>query len=175
MISLLACAFIAAAPLRDTLPSDSTLTQRRKATEVSEWYSVRLKVHKIGAFAELPLFAAQWYVGQRLYTSTGRESGLKDVHAMLAASTGVLFASNTITGAWNLWDSRAEPKGRARRIIHSVLMMTSDAGFLATAALAEDDRGPGGGYSGARLHRQVAITSISLSAAGTIMMWLWRD
>ena len=144
MINLLANAVIAASALSpDTLPADSLLPQRRKATEVSEWYQVRLTVHRVGAFAELPLFAAQYVVGQRLYKQTLRSESLSGLHSGLAASMGVLFTSNTITGAWNLWDSRAEPKGRTRRIIHAVIMTAAAAGFLATAALADERWRPG--------------------------------
>ena len=177
MVTLALVAALASGPA-DTIPRDSAkvtvvVPQRRKATEVSDWYARRLMVHKIGAFVELPVFAAQYAVGQRLYTRTSSgESGLSDVHGALAFTTGVLFTSNTITGLWNLWETRAEPKGRTRRIIHSALMLAADAGFVATAALADDDSPSS---SGARRHRQVAIGSISLATASTVMMWLWRD
>jgi len=177
MLHLLLGAALVASPLTtsDTVPRDSAargISQRRKAVEYSDWYAIRLKVHRIGSYAEFPVFAAQYVVGQRLMNSTPRSDALQGTHGALAAATGWLFASNTVTGVWNLWDSRQDPAGRTRRLIHSALMIASDAGFLWTAGLADDDQVGG---SNTRRHRQAAIAAMSLSAAGTVMMWLWRD
>jgi len=177
MLQLLLGAALVAGPLPppDTVPRDSTtrgVTQRRKAVEYSDWYAVRLKVHRIGSYAEFPIFAAQYVVGQRLMNSNPRSDALQGTHGVLTATTGFLFATNSATGLWNLWDSRQDSAGRTRRFIHSALMIASDAGFLWTAGLADDDQVGG---SSTRRHRQAAIASMSLSAAGTLMMWLWRD
>jgi len=51
-------------------------------------------------------------------------------------------------------------------------MLSSDAGFLATAVVAgsaEESR------SDARLHRNLAVGSMAVGAAGTVLMWLWKD
>lgn len=135
--------------------------------EYSEGYKTRLKIHKIGSFAILPLFAAELILGQSLYNDGG--SGKKDAHVAVGVGIGTLFGVNTVTGVWNLVESRKDPNGRKRRMIHSILMLAADAGFTATAALAPDT-GDGGGDDSRGAHRAAAITSIGLGTAGYLMM-----
>ena len=158
--------------------SDSVAAQRRRAVEYSEWYYRRLTIHKVASYATLPLFVTEYYLGDKLYRDEGTSS-TKSAHSAVATGIGVLFGVNTVTGVWNLWDSRHESQGKARRITHSVLMLASDAGFVATAAMApegsddfendfenvSDDR---------QRHRAVAIGSLSVAAAGYVMMLLWK-
>jgi hypothetical protein len=120
----------------------------------------------------LPLFAAEYTLGDKLLNGTNNPTWIRPTHAAVAGSLGVLFAANTITGVWNLWASKDDPAGRTRRVVHSALMLWSDAGFAWTGLLASDARHS---MVAARRHRQVAITSMGLSAAGTALMWLWRD
>ena len=157
--------------------SDSA-AQRRRAIEHSDWYYRRLTIHKAASFATIPLFVAEYIVGQKLFDGNA-SSNDKSTHQALASGIGVLFGVNTITGAWNLWDSRHETQGRARRITHSVLMLAADAGFVATAALApegedneaefEDD-----GSSGRNQHRTVAISAMGVSLVSYLMMYVWK-
>jgi hypothetical protein len=162
----------------DSLLAQSSATdttsrsQRPRAFEYSDAYHTRLKIHQIGAYAMLPLFIGEYFVGQKLLNSTTRPNGLRTAHSFLAGAVGVVFATNTITGAWNFWDARQDPKGRTRREIHSVLMLASDAGVLLTAISGSNANHS---LSNARTHRTIAISSIALSAIGTGMMWLWRD
>jgi hypothetical protein len=152
--------------------ADTTLTHRRpRAIEYSDWYARRLMVHKIGSYVELPLFASEWYLGNRLLNGDGTDSE-KNLHGVVAGGLGVLFSVNTITGVWNLYDSRADPSDRKKKIIHSVLMLASDAGFALTGAVAGDAREDAGRRS---LHQNLAISSMGLSTVGTLMMWLWKD
>jgi hypothetical protein len=159
---------LAVVQTRDT----TTRSQRPRAIEYSDAYHTRLKIHQIGAYVMLPLFISEYFVGQKLLNSSTRPNGLRTAHSFLAGSIGVVFATNTVTGAWNFWDARQDPKGRARREIHSVLMLASDAGVLLTAISGSDANHS---LSNARTHRTIAISSIALSAVGTGMMWLWRD
>ena len=159
---------LAAASAADT----TTRAQRPRAIEYSDAYHTRLKIHQIGAYAMLPLFIGEYFVGQKLLNSTTRPRGLKSAHSLLAGAVGIVFATNTITGAWNLWDARKDPKGRTRREIHSVLMLASDAGVLLTAMSGSNAKHS---LANARTHRTIAISSIALSAVGTGMMWLWRN
>jgi len=153
--------------------SDTTFrTRRPRAIEYSDAYHTRLKIHQIGAYAMLPLFIGEYIIGQKLLTSTNRSHSLKTAHSVIAAGLGVVFVSNTITGAWNFWDARKDPNGRARREIHSVLMLASDAGMVATAISASKAKRS---LVDARHHRTIAIGSIALSAIGSGMMWLWRN
>jgi len=157
----------------DSIVADTAQTTRRpRAIEYSDAYHTRLKIHQIGAYLMIPLFVTEYVLGEKLLTSTNRSNGLKTAHSMVAAGVGVVFVSNTVTGAWNFWDSRKDPNGRARRDVHSALMLASDVGFLMTAASAGNARRS---LSQARTHRTIAISSIALSAIGSGMMWLWKN
>jgi hypothetical protein len=157
----------------DSIVTDTTLpTRRPRAIEYSEAYHTRLKIHQIGAYLMIPLFISEYVLGEKLLTSTNRSGGLKTAHSAVAAGVGVVFVANTVTGAWNFWDARKDPNGRARREVHSALMVASDVGFLLTAASAGNAKRS---LSRARTHRTIAISSIALSAIGSGMMWLWKN
>jgi hypothetical protein len=153
---------------------DTTTSQRRHAVEHSDWYYRRLTVHKLASYTTIPLFATEWYLGDKLFKGEGT-STTRSAHQAVATGLGVLFGVNTITGVWNLWDSRNDTQGRARRITHSVLMLASDAGFAATAALApEGDEFEGEGSDNRDRHRTVAISSMGVSLASYLMMYIWK-
>lgn len=139
--------------------------------QYSDWYYRRLDVHRFGSYAMLPLFVAQFVAGTQL-AKDEESDWAEDAHPMLAAGVGVLFASNTITGVWNLWEGRADPRDRKRRFAHATLMMLADAGFLATAMLGdelEDGANPG-------THRAVAISSMAVATIGwSLMLDVFRD
>lgn len=136
--------------------------------EYSHAYKTRLKIHKIASVATLPLFATELVLGQSLYDGDGG-SGQKSAHGAVGAAIGALFAVNTVTGVWNLWEGRKDPNGRTRRVVHSVLMLAADAGFVLTAALApESEHGNFTDDRGA--HRAAAIASIGLGTAGYLLM-----
>jgi hypothetical protein len=152
--------------------ADTTITHRRpRAIEYSDWYARRLTVHKIGSYVELPLFASEWYLGNKLLNGDGTDTE-KNLHSMVAGGLGVLFTVNTITGVWNLYDSRKDPSDRKRKVIHSVLMLASDAGFAWTGAVAGSAKENADRRS---LHKNLALGSMGLSTVGTVMMWLWKD
>jgi len=149
--------------------------------EYSDAYLTRLKIHKYASYATLPLFAAAYVTGNELIKNGGNAaSWARNTHGVIAGSLGVLFAVNTITGVWNLYEGRHDPEGRTRRIIHSVLILAADAGFLATAALAgESEEGGGewgeGGGGDNSAHRAMAITSMGLAFTGYLTMtWPFR-
>ena len=125
----------AAAPVATTVPSDSiraallpadTIPRRRHAIEYSDWYEKRLTIHRIGSYTMLPLFGAEYVLGNQLMH--GDES-YKSAHVVVATGIGALFTVNTVTGAWNWWDSRSDPAGRTRRTLHVLTMLASDAGL----------------------------------------------
>jgi hypothetical protein len=161
------------------VPSDSP--DEPQLIEYSDAYLTRLKIHKYASYATLPLFAAAYVTGNELITKGGQAaSWARNTHGTIAGALGVLFAVNTVTGVWNLYEGRHDPEGRTRRIIHSVLLLAADAGFLATAALAgESEGGEGGFYRGDggdnSAHRAVAITSMGLAFTGYMTMtWPFR-
>ena len=170
----------AGVPSRLELPAtlqiskDTTLPRRRKAVEVSDWYERRLRIHRYGAYTMIPLFAFQSIAGNQLYVnSSAAPAWAKTGHRVGATGLAVVFGVNTVTGLWNLWDSRAQPQGRTRRTIHTLLMLASDAGFTyAGARLANDAETS---FEKRRLHRDWAYGSMATALVGSGMMVLWRD
>ena len=152
-------------------PAPAPLTPRPKAFEYSDGYRTRLKIHKYASYATLPLFVAQYAVGQKLYDGTGSDS-TRSVHGALAATTAALFAVNTVTGVWNFSEGRKDPNHRTKRTIHGVLMLVADAGFVATGMMAPENEHEheGGGGSSASAHRSVAIASMGVATAAYLMM-----
>ena len=141
------------------------------AFEYSDAYRMRAKVHKVASLATLPLFAAEGFIGQSLYDNPS--AGKKDAHLAVATGIGALFAVNTVTGVWNLLEARKDPAHRGRRLAHGLLMLASDGGFVATAALGPGGEREGEGSRGA--HRAMAFTSIGLASAGYLIMLFGGD
>lgn len=139
------------------------------AFEYSEGYKIRAQIHKIGSFATLPLFATEAFLGQSLYSDPS--SGKKDAHLIVAGGIGALFVVDTVTGTWNLIEARKDPNHRARRLAHGLLMLGSDAGFVATAAMKPDDDDE----SARSAHRAMAFTSIGMATAGYLIMLFGGD
>lgn len=170
-----ALAFSANRRMTDASPQTDAQPMHAVAVEHSDAYRTRAKIHKIASFATLPLFAAEVALGQSLYSSVPLSAGKRSAH--IAVGTGImgLFAVNTITGAWNLLgEDRQETKGGKLRVVHALLMMISDAGFVATAAT-----GPGGHRqgtltlpAGASTHRDIAFGSIGVGTVGYLLMLL---
>lgn len=156
----------------DRSPSD-TVRRRPRPVQYSEWYARRLKIHRIGSYVMLPLFGTEVVLGQQLLNgSAAPHSATANAHVLVASGIAALFTVNTVTGLWNLWDSRSDPAGRTRRTIHSLLMLGSDAGFLWTGAVGGQAKRSN---DNARYHRNVALGSMSVATAGTLMMWLWNN
>jgi hypothetical protein len=149
-------------------PQDQTA--RPKAIEYSEGYETRAKIHKIASYATLPLVGTEAFLGQSLYNDGG--GAKKGAHIAVGTAITGLFAVNTVTGVWNLWEGRNDPHHRTLRILHGVLMLGADAGFAAAFAT-----GPGGrslfrlGEDDDRqMHRTIALTSLGVAAGGYLMM-----
>jgi hypothetical protein len=154
--------------------SDTLPRRRRRSVEYSDWYYRRLQIHRWGSWLELPVFGTEYWLGQKLFSDQHRANWVKPAHATVAGALGGLFAVNTVTGAWNLYDSRNDTEDRALVWTHTALMLASDAGFMITAALAGDDDEFGGAGNDRARHRTAAITSMSLATAGTLLMWIKR-
>jgi hypothetical protein len=140
------------------------------AVEHSSAYQMRAKIHKYASVATLPLFAAEVALGQSL---DGSNDSKKGAHAVVGAGIVGLFAVNTVTGVWNMFgEGRQDKEGRTLRLVHGLLMMAADVGFLATTASA-----PSTGQKGAltfeadkTTHRNLAIASVSVGTVGYLMM-----
>ncbi|HEV8411839.1 MAG TPA: hypothetical protein VGQ30_15145 [Gemmatimonadaceae bacterium] len=155
---------------------DTTPSRRRKAIEVSDSYALRLKIHYIASYATIPIFAAQAIVGEQLYNAENKgnppPAGMKGAHDAIAVALAGLFGVNTITGAWNWWETRHQEKGRTWRTVHGALMLLADAGFAYTAALGSNAQFQRNGGNPARdLHRNWAEASAGVALASYIMMW----
>jgi hypothetical protein len=145
--------------------------QRPVAITYSEGYETRAKIHKYASIATLPLFATEFALGQSLYNDAqSASSGKRTVHAAVGAGLIGLFGVNGVTGIWNLWESRAAP-GHTRRLVHGILMLASEAGFVAAAASA-----PGHGRNlvnfdaNKATHRNIALVSMGIGTSGYLFM-----
>jgi hypothetical protein len=156
-----------------TLAVDPQQTAARPvAIEYSDGHLMRAKIHKYTSLATLPLLATEFYLGQSLYNDPNSlSSGKRGVHGAVGAGLIGVFGVNSLTGAWNLLESRQAP-GHTKRLVHGLLMLASEGGFVASAVTA-----PGGGRNGLvtfdadkATHRTIAITSIGLATAGYLMM-----
>lgn len=162
----------AASGVRQANP-DSQPAQRRRAVEHSEWYYRRLAIHRAVSYTTVPLYVTEYILGDKLFDGDAGSS-TKSAHQAVATGIGVLFGVNTVTGVWNLWETRHEPAGRARRITHAALMMASEGGFVATASLAPEGESSGDDDD-RETHRNVALASMGVSLASYLMMYLWKD
>jgi hypothetical protein len=150
---------------------DTTPRRRRKSVEVSEWYERRLRIHRYGAYSMIPLFALQAYAGNELYEH-GATSGWKNTHRFGASALATVFTVNTVTGVWNLWDSRTVSQGRTKRYLHALLMLASDAGFTYAGVKLSNDAE--NSADARRKHRNFAYASMGTALAGSGIMVIWR-
>ena len=143
------------------------------AFEYSDFYNTRRKIHMIASWATIPMVVGR-VLGRtealRRRAAASRPSPLMVLSRLVIAA---LFAVNTVTGVWNLWEGRKDPNGRTRRIVHSVLMLAADAGFVAAASLAPDND-DGSFMTDRSAHRNVAIASMSIATASYLYMLVTR-
>lgn len=163
---------LALVPIATIAPLD-TPRVRPRAVEVSDWYGRRLTIHRYLAYSVIPLFAAQYVAGNQLYhESASAPTWAKTTHRTVASTLVGVFGVNTVTGLWNLWDSRSVSEGRLLRTAHALTMLAADAGF--TYAGAKLAREAETSAVKRRQHRDVALASIGLTVAGGLMMRIWN-
>jgi hypothetical protein len=147
---------------------DTIRPRRRRAVEVSDWYSRRLTVHRYVAYATIPVFGLQYAAGNQLYTKgAGAPTWAKTMHRVGATALAGMFTINTVTGGWNWWDSRSAP-GLALRTVHALTMLGTDVAFSYTGAKLSNEAE--NSFEKRRLHRKVALISIGVTAASGIAM-----
>ena len=147
---------------------DTSTRVRKKAFQLSEAYGTRLKIHKYASYATLPLFVAEYAAGDQLYKkSSAAPQWAKSSHGALATAVAGLFGVNTLTGGLNWWETRGQAEGRTWRTAHAALELLADAGFVATGILADEAEGSA---SNRKLHRTVAVTSMSVATLGYVIM-----
>ena len=148
--------------------------RRPRAVEYSDFYGVRLEIHRVASYATIPLVVGEFALGQSLYNHPPGSSGTLTAHQITALGLAGLFGVNTVTGAWNLWESRHDPADRTRRYVHAALMFIADAGFVATGASAPGPRRVLNDPAAATNHRAIALTSMGIALVGYGMMLIWK-
>ena len=144
---------------------------RKLAFEYSDAYRTRAKIHKYASIATLPLFASEFALGQSLYNNPSESK--KGAHIAIGTGIMALYGVQAVTGVWNLVEASKDPNtdGKKRRLVHSILMLASGAGFAITPATAPGRRDRlEFGNSSASAHRAVAFTSIGIGTAGYLLM-----
>ncbi|HEY0780553.1 MAG TPA: hypothetical protein VGD56_21530 [Gemmatirosa sp.] len=183
LLPLVVLAVRGAAPTADTAaapPPDSAVAvaratpdtaRRPRAIEYSDAYATRLAIHRVASYTMLPLFAGEYWLGERLLSPNPQPGWVKGAHVGTAFGLAGLFTINTVTGLWNLYDSRHDTDDRTRKYLHTALLLASDAGFAYTGSIAGQAHNSSVGRT---RHRNAALVSMGLSTAGTAMMWLWK-
>lgn len=156
------------------LTLDDTVARRRpRAIEVSDWYERRLRIHRYGSYTIYPLFVLETIAGNQLYPDP-RNGPVWAKNSMRYGATALagVFTSNTVTGLWNLWDSRGVPQDRTRRTVHALLMLASDAGFsYAGSTLAREAKNS---EAKRHEHKLWAYGSMATALTGVAVITLWR-
>ncbi len=171
-------------PIAPTVMRDTSLSRfakiaidtphtRPKIVEVSDWYSRRLTIHRYVFYATIPVFAVQWAAGKELLDkSRAAPTWAKTFHRVGATALAGMFTVNTVTGAWNWWDSRAVTQGRLLRTIHALTMLGVDAAFTYTGATLSNEAETS--EQKRREHVNVALYGIGVTAISGTAMLLWN-
>lgn len=157
----------------DVRAADDTIKKRRKAVELSDWYGRRLTIHRYVAYGTIPVFAAQWAAGARLYKdSREAPTWAKTTHRVGATMLAGMFTVNTVTGLWNLWDTRSQSEGRTLRTVHALTMLVADGAFTYAGAKLSDEAE--NSLDKRREHRTIALSAMGLTIASGAMMKIFN-
>jgi hypothetical protein len=160
------------AQLMVAVPSDTpppAPRQRVQAVEVSDWYNRRLTLHRRLSYATIPVFLFQWTAGEQKWEKgVSAPAWAKTGHQVGAATIAAIFVANTVTGVWNLWDSRHVSEGRALRTMHAISMLIAEAGFTWAGAVLSQQAATD--LSKRDLHRTVALTSMGITVTSGVLM-----
>ena len=146
---------------------------RPRAVEVSDWYGRRLTIHRTLSYTVIPIFGVQWFAGERIHKYGNQAPDwAKTTHRAGASALAGIFAVNTVTGLWNLWDSRGTSDGRTLRTIHALSMLAADAGFTyAGVKLSKDAETD---FNKRREHRTIALSSMAVTVVSGLAMKLYN-
>jgi hypothetical protein len=177
IILALAFQLAAAAPSPTVIDQQDTTRRRARAVEVSEWYGRRMVIHRTLSYAMLPVFASQYIAGSKLYEEqqvggTPAPSWARPVHKAGAATVAGIFGVNTVTGVWNLWDSRHTKEHRWLRYTHAAVMLGSDAAFAYTGIKLSHDAKQS--FVKRDQHRRVALYAIGASTVSGVVMKIFN-
>jgi len=179
MIIALALQLAVAAPSPTAVTNDQQDTTRRRprAVEVSEWYGRRLTIHRTLSYAMPVVFATQYIAGTKLYNAskaggTPAPSWARPVHKAGAYTVAGIFGVNTVTGVWNLWDSRHTTEHRWLRYTHAAVMLGADAAFAYTGIKLSEEAEDS--FVKRDEHRKVALYAIGASTASGVIMKIFN-
>ncbi len=146
---------------------------RPKVVEVSDWYGRRLTIHRYVFYGTIPVFALQWAAGKQLFDkSRDAPTWAKTTHRAGATALAGMFTVNTVTGAWNWWDSRAVPQGKVLRTVHALTMIAVDAAFTYTGAKLSNEAEESAPKR--REHRTVALYAMGVTVISGAAMKIWN-
>lgn len=160
------------AQLLTAVPSDTPPPPppRARAIEVSDWYNRRLTMHRWLSYSIIPLFAFQYAAGSQIWEKgSGAPEWARTGHRVGAATIAGVFTVNTVTGVWNLVESRHVEEGRALRYLHAASMLVADAGFTYAGAVVSEQAERS--FAKRRLHRTVALSSMGITVTSGLLMW----
>lgn len=169
--------FAPAAATNPSTTADQTAAPP-KAFEYSDAYRTRAKIHKLSSWAMLPLFGFEAYLGQKMFNDVTQATDTnRRLHKAIGFGIEGLFVLNTATGIPNLLESRQDPDKSDLPLIHGVLMLVADAGFLVTALTRPNSRT----ISGLNIyepkknqHLTIAYASISVASFSYLLMLFGR-
>ena len=145
---------------------------RPTAIEYSDAHETRAKIHKYSSWATLPLMVTEFALGESLYNDPNvLTSSQKGVHGAVGAALIGFFGVQSVTGAWNLMESKEAP-GHTKRLVHGLLMLAAEGGFVASALTAPStSRSALPNFDADKAtHRNIAIVSIGVGTAGYLLM-----
>jgi len=162
-------------PFAVQMPADTVHHHRPRprAIEYDDAYYARLHLHRELSYAIYPLYVGQYIFGQELWKkSRNAPTWAKTGHRVFATALVGVFGANTVTGLWNLWDSRHDPNHRTLRMVHALTMLAADGAFTyAGSTLATQAQNS---LSKRRLHRTITISAMGITALSSLIMTFYN-
>ncbi|HZP47196.1 MAG TPA: hypothetical protein VFB07_01585 [Vicinamibacterales bacterium] len=171
MAMLSACAPAVRAQSAAGDDQDSGQTARPQAIEYSEGYETRARIHKVASWATLPLLGTEAILGQNLYNDPqGRLSSYRGAHIAVGTAITGLFAVQSVTGVWNLVEGWKDPNHKTLRLVHGIMMLGADAGFVAAYGTGPGGRNLVNFDQNKSTHRTVVFTTMGVATASYLLM-----
>jgi hypothetical protein len=167
-----------ATPIGDAIAAEGAKLAARPqdarpvAITYTEAHDTRAKIHKYSSWATLPLMATEFALGESLYNDSSALTGAqKGIHGAVGTALIAFFGVQSVTGVWNLLDSKEAP-GQRKRLVHGLLMLAAEGGFVAAALAAPSDTRnlPPAYDANKATHRDIAIVSIGVGTTGYLLM-----
>jgi hypothetical protein len=142
--------------------------------EVGDWYSRRLTLHRRTAYAIIPMFGFQALAGRQIWEKGNLAPGwARNGHRAGATAIAGAFTVNVVTGVWNLIEARGATEGRGLRYLHAASMLAATTGFTYAGAVLSEQAETS--LSKRKLHWQVAVSSMGITAVSGILMKVLND